>query len=312
VYRNNGPAAYTLNATQIEIFGANQGLQDGGVVLGDLNGDGNVDAVVTGNRGAAATRQILVARNNGGLAFTQITVDAGSGLDFGKPALGDFDNDGDLDLLVSGQDPAGQFQLRVYRNNGDATFDPAQIEVPGAANNGYAGKSSVAWGDYDKDGDLDVLTVGDNFSGSTSELRIYKNNGNGTIDTAQIEVESRGGGLRNGGVAWGDFDNDGDLDILTCGTNSGGDAQLRVYKNNGNGTINSTPVEIEGTNNGVLHSRLSWGDYDTDGDLDILGGGYWATPSWVLGFRVYKNNGNGTFDSTEITLSNVWVKGQSQ
>jgi acylphosphatase len=60
VYRNNGPAAYTLNATQIEIFGANQGLQDGGVVLGDLNGDGNVDAVVTGNRGAAATRQILV------------------------------------------------------------------------------------------------------------------------------------------------------------------------------------------------------------------------------------------------------------
>jgi hypothetical protein len=71
-------------------------------------------------------------------------------------------------------------------------FDPNQIEVDGAGGGLY--NSDVAWGDFDNDGDLDVLASGRQSSGNTKELRIYKNNGNGTIDAAQIEVDGAGGG----------------------------------------------------------------------------------------------------------------------
>lgn len=68
------------------------------------------------------------------------------------------------------------------------------------------------------------------------------------FNSTQIEVDGANNGLYSGGVAWGDFDNDGDLDVLA----SGYDAttyQLRVYKNNGNGTFDPTQVEVDGANN---------------------------------------------------------------
>ncbi len=299
VYRNNGPATYTLNATQIELFGANQGLQDGGVVLGDLNGDGNVDAVVTGNRGAAATRQILVARNNGGLAFTQITVDAGSGLDFGKPALGDFDNDGDLDLLVSGQDPAGQFQLRVYRNNGDATFDPAQIEVPGAANNGYAGKSSVAWGDYDGDGDLDIVVNGQAPAGR--RLHIFRNNGNGTFNATPLDVTAGVGGFSDGDVAFGDMNGDGLLDVVALGFD-GTNSQLRYYRNNGNNTFTAFNLPAA-ANQGFRNGGIAVGDSDNDGDLDVACVGLRPVTGNVE-IWLYRNDGAPAFTQFNVESAN--------
>jgi hypothetical protein len=104
--------------------------------------------------------------------------------------------------------------------------------------------SSVAWGDFDNDGDLDIL--GQWIVLLARELRVYKNNGNGTINANQIEVDGAGGGLYYGRVRWGDFDNDGDLDILANGTGSGSSGELRVYKNNGNGTIDATQIEVDG------------------------------------------------------------------
>ncbi|MBK8576630.1 MAG: VCBS repeat-containing protein [Elusimicrobia bacterium] len=89
-------------------------------------------------------------------------------------------------------------------------MDSAEVDVDVAASGLYEGG---AWGDYDNDGDLDVLANGR----SAQELRIYKNNGNGTMDAAQIEVDASGGGLRLGGVTWGISITTAiwDLDILT-------------------------------------------------------------------------------------------------
>ncbi|MBK8574504.1 MAG: VCBS repeat-containing protein [Elusimicrobia bacterium] len=162
---------------------------------------------------------------------TQIEVDWNRwGVTLGDVAWGDYDNDGDLDTVMIGN--RGTYELRIYKNNGNGTMDPTQIEVDGPA--GGLESYSVAWGDYDNDGDLDILANG--FGGSAAELRIYKNNGNGTMDAAQIDVDGPGGGVQPGSVAWGDYDNDGDLDVLTNGY-AGGTPQLRIYKNNGNGTM---------------------------------------------------------------------------
>jgi predicted nucleotidyltransferase len=227
---------------------------------------------------------------------TQIEVDGlRGGLYQGGAAWGDFDNDGDMDVLASGYDGSAR-QLRVYKNNGNGTIDPSQIEVE--ALNGGFNASMVAWGDFDNDGDLDILVDGDDSTGK--QLRIYKNNANGTFNATQIEVESLNGGLIDGGVAWGDFDNDGDLDISLNGYD-GSNSQLRVYKNNGNGTVDPTQIEVDGLNGGLRIGTVAWGDFDKDGDLDILTNG--STGSNQL--RVYKNQGDGTFDTTQIEVDGL-------
>ncbi|MBK8871656.1 MAG: VCBS repeat-containing protein [Elusimicrobia bacterium] len=103
------------------------------------------------------------------------------------------------------------------------------MEVDGVG--GGIRNGSVAWGDHDNDGDLDILVSGYDASNS-GQLRVYRNNGNGTLDTAQIEVDGAGNGFEYAGVAWGDFDNDGDVDVLASGLTNGGTKELRVYKNN--------------------------------------------------------------------------------
>lgn len=75
-------------------------------------------------------------------------------------------------------------------------------------------------------------------------------------------------GIYNSSPAWGDFDNDGDLDILVSGL-YGANRQLRVYKNNGNGTIDPVQIEVDGVNNGLSYGGVGWGDFDNDGDLDV-------------------------------------------
>lgn len=299
VYANGGPAAYTISNAQTEVFGANNGLGFGGVAVGDLDGDGDNDIVVTGSRNTAASRQILVARNNGGLAFTQITVDAGSGLQDGHPALGDFDNDGDLDLAVAGLDPAGQRQLRVYRNNGDATFDAAQVEVNGAANNGYATNARVAWGDYNNDGDLDLVVLGQN--GGGRQVHLYRNNGNGSFNTTPVDVTAGGGGLSDGDVAWGDLNGDALLDVVAMGFN-GANSQLRVYRNNNNDTF--TTFNVPGAANlGIQNGGVAVGDSNNDGVPDIaVTGTRLATGNEEV--WLYRNNGGFAFTQFNVESAN--------
>jgi hypothetical protein len=94
-------------------------------------------------------------------------------------------------------------RILVYKNNGNGTIIPHKSTW--TARRGGLWTSSVGWGDYDNDGDLDILASGQQTSGFTRELRIYKNNGNGTIDATQIEVDGSGNGLSSGGDGMGRF-----------------------------------------------------------------------------------------------------------
>jgi predicted nucleotidyltransferase len=209
-------------------------------------------------------------------------------------AWGDYDNDSDLDLLLTGK-PA---LSKIYRNDGDNTFtEQTEISLIGVA------FSSVAWGDYDNDGDLDILLTG---YASTYQYvsKIYRNNGNNTF-TEQTTISLTG--VFYGDVAWGDYDNDGDLDILLTGDTGSlnTDQVTKIYRNNGDNTFtDETGITLAS----VTCGSVAWGDYDNDSDLDILLTG--ITSSGVVA-KIYRNNNitPNTLPSTPSNLQSV-VSGQ--
>jgi len=119
--------------------------------------------------------------------------------------------------------------------------------------------SSVAWGDYDNDGDMDILLAG-RYNTDNSISLIYRNDA-GTFVGIEIGLIA----ISDGSVAWGDYDNDGDLDILLTGKDNSANNISKIYRND-----SGEFTDISAGLTGVMFSSVAWGDYDNDGDLDIL------------------------------------------
>ncbi|MDP3683748.1 MAG: VCBS repeat-containing protein, partial [Ignavibacteria bacterium] len=264
------------------------GLGLSSVAWGDYNNDGYLDILLTG-RNDASHPFTIIYKNNGNGTFTEQTNATLTSASSGSAAWGDYDNDGYLDVLLTGYTISGPVS-QIYKNNGDGTFALlTSVSLPGVGN------SSVAWGDYDNDGKLDILLTGNSFGARIS--KIYKNNGNG-IFTEQTSVLLTG--VYNSSVAWGDYDNDGYLDILLTGLNDVSGQVSIIYKNNGDGTFTEqTSVFLAGVEQG----SVAWGDYDNDGYLDILLTGLNGTNQIS---KIYKNNWDGTFtEQTSASLTGV-------
>ncbi len=296
VYRNLGGGLFAANEVDASPTG---GLRNSAVDWGDFDGDGDLDILING-RGPGTTngRQLRIYRNDGAFPFTMIEVPgaANLGMRNGDVAWGDADNDGDLDILTSGNSPGGNLELRVYLNNGDgATFDTTPIEVTGAANGGYQ-NGGVAWGDYDNDGDLDIAASGAD-AGGTRRLRVYRNNSDNTFTQAH---NFAGHDLSK--VAWADFNNDGHIDLLVCGRAPNGgnqNSRLRIFLNNGNGTMNTAINNVNGGTGGLRRGGMAVGDADNDGDIDIvLTGQRNGSNQRQLWF--YRNDGGMAFTQLEI------------
>ena len=133
----------------------------------------------------------------------------------------------------------------------------------------------VAVGDYDGDGDLDVL-VAANGRRDVPFSTIYNNAGGVFTDSGSVLL-----GLSRATAAWGDWDGDGDLDLAMTGVeNNGaftGPTRTRIYRNDG-GVFTALP----GNFFGVFAGTVTWGDYDGDGDLDLLVTGVTLTSAEVL------------------------------
>jgi tetratricopeptide (TPR) repeat protein len=269
------PIASTLDVGRFEDVGPSAGLgargpnTTGGTVFDDLNGDSLPDLLTTSldaERGAS----LFINRGNGRFEDRS----AGTGLEDQVYALNathaDIDNDGDLDVLFLRGGWERPLRLSLLENRGDGTFSDRTV-ARGLAEPIATG--AAAWGDYDNDGRVDLFICGEfgspsGDSGSArpdprNRCRLYHNGSDGRF----IDVAMTAGVVNERfakGVAWGDYDDDGRLDLYVSNRNGHG----RLYHNEGDGTFRDVAPALGLTGAGSGSACWFW-DYDNDGRLDL-------------------------------------------
>lgn len=285
VYRNDGNGVFTnINAGLIGVWRA-------AAAWGDYDRDGDLDIVLTGNTGSADVAKIY--RNNGNHTFTEINAGLQAVAD-SAVAWGDYDGDGDADLVLTGAQTA-----KVYRNNGNGTFTSISTLLG-------VSWGSAAWADFDRDADLDLLLTGWTYTApSGPTTRIYRNTAGSfsyvsTGLTAVFENE-------NSALA-GDYDGDGDPDVLLAGCTTGycnNLAPTTVFRNDGNNVFVNSGASLATAAVG----SSDWGDYDSDGRPDIVLTGcstYASSNCSSLVGKVYHNTASGF---TEVATLQGIVQG---
>ncbi|MDD9972801.1 MAG: CRTAC1 family protein [Candidatus Poribacteria bacterium] len=309
LYRNNGDGTFTDVTDVAGVGDTGWGM---GCAFADYDNDGDADLYVTNYKAN------LFYRNNGDGTFKRFSSGAGgvghNGFGAGI-AWGDYDSDGYLDLYIGNYieytkvpqgdevffpyDFFGQANV-LYVNKGDGGF----IDITNAAkvNGGFHLTLGVAAADYDTDGDLDLYLAND-----TDQNILYRNDGELTFtNTNRPDARSHTGDIRSGmGVAWGDYDIDGDLDLFVTNWL---DENNVLYRNNGDGTFADVSAQ-----SGIFESGLGktcWGtamfDADNDGDLDIFfAAGHIDPASWEAHGQpdvFLENSGDGTFVDISETV----------
>lgn len=254
LYRNTGNGVFEDVTEDAEI-----GSKKGGnkALFFDLDHDGDLDLFEAGQNSN------LVFRNNGDGSFREQAGKmglSGSGANCRDAAFGDFDDDGDIDLIVV-NDNAGNI---LYANQRQGIFKDI-TEKSGLKSN--SGSSSVEVGDYNNDGFLDLFIT--SLNGENSGL--YRNLGNGSFEPVinTKKMFAALGQVKAFDAKFFDFDNDGFLDIIIAGeSKQNGGRGLFLYHNEGSGKFtdvsNLLPEEPKSGR------QISLFDYNNDGDLDVL------------------------------------------
>ncbi len=259
-----------------------------GLALADVDADLDLDFVVSnGNDMALQPRTFY--RNTGGVLGTTPAWTSSDNYYSGHCAVGDVDGDGRPDLAVGNYGSFDRQRSILYRNLG-TQFEAVASWQTSDLDNSF----SLAFGDVDLDGDLDLAFAnGEAYVTGPARNDLYLNQGGALAVLPawqSTEIES------SYDVAWADVDRDGDLDLATINSM----APLRLYRNDG-GTLN--PTSVWASTIAQDGNTIAWGDMNGDGWLDLAA----ATNRQIGGtgrFYVFLNQ-NGVLSSAPSWTSNV-------
>lgn len=291
----------------------------GGSVMEDFDGDGLLDLMLSSS---GPLDQLQYFRNNGDGSFTEKTREAGltgitGGLNLNHT---DYNNDGRPDVFVMRGGwwaEHGKYPPSLLRNNGDGTFDDV-TETAGLIS--LHPTQTAAWADYDNDGWLDLFLGHESNATERHPSQLFHNNKNGTFTEVGEAMGLADLGFVKG-VAWGDYNNDGRVDLYV----SVKGAKNHLFRNDGPAEAKAGGWKMTDVTDAAgvaepLHSFATWfWDYDNDGWQDLFVAGYYTETlhdigAFLLGRpnkaelpRLYRNQRDGTFRevSREMKLDRV-------
>lgn len=275
-YQNDGTGkltAYILRENNLARITVSTGMS---IKTADMDGDGDDDAVFSERGG----NRVSWIENLGGGLFSKRLVSNLTDAYSCQPV--DFDDDGDMDVVASNLNSG---LLYWYENNGSESFTQRSINL------GYRTPFEARPCDYDNDGDMDVVTACYSSLDVMGKVVLSRNEGDGTFDV--IEIDQTAPNATS--VFWVDFDNDGDMDILSATANNN---CLNLYRSTG-GTFPSFVEEI--LISGVDYpTKVIAADFDNDGDIDLA--------STVFDDRLtcwYENDGTDEFTTYRLARNVV-------
>lgn len=291
LFMNTGFGSFVQVATDSIVL---DGMPSDGATWADADNDGDEDGFVVNWYGM----NNMYYLNNGTGNFTKINtgVQVNDGGYSETAAWGDYDNDGLVDLYVTNS--AAPLQNCLYRNLGLNGF--AKITSGAMVTDAYPSRC-VNWTDMDMDGDVDLFVTNEN----NQNENIYRNDGGGNFTrlTAGPLLNQAGSTMSS---SWGDYDNDGDLDVFLA--NDG--AKNSLFRNDGNFNFTKITGDTVSKDNGRSFSS-SWSDVDNDGDLDLYVTNAYG-PAVKRTCFFYLNNGNGSFSrisNNTIVMDSAWTYG---
>jgi len=238
------------------------------LALGDLDGDGDLDAFIPNWDGKSD--QVFINDGKGNFTDSGQKLGNRSGTDV---ALGDVDQDGDLDALVANNGEEKTNEPDLWLNDGKGIFTQSSQEF------GFSEASAIALGDLDGDGDLDVYIANSSHNSANPADTVWFNDGKGVFTNSGQKL----GNAYALSVEFGDLDADGDLDVFV------GNWRFapHIWLNDSKGNFQDSKIILAS----ACNAGVSISDFDIDGDADIF---------------VASNNWSGTDGINRLWLNQIY------